>query len=107
MHTTFSRNGTEGSKNFRREQEFQQKEREYQFRELERERVLAVMAQELANIMSCLMRLDTTLDDQMNNLRAVPTSSKVVFAEPYVFTSKYIIREEVEKAKRGVEPSNF
>ena len=64
-------------------------------------------SQELADKRDYLMCLDTTLDEQMNNLQAVPTSSKVVFAEPYVFTSKCIIREEVEKARRGAEPSTF
>ncbi|TMW80518.1 hypothetical protein EJD97_018841, partial [Solanum chilense] len=91
----------------KREQEFQQREREYQLRELESQRVLAVTSQELADTRACLMRLDTILDEQMNTLRAVPTSSKAVFAEPYVFISKCIIREEVEKARRGAEPSTF
>ena len=107
MHNTFSRNRTEGSKNFRREQEFQQKERDDKFRELERERVLVVMSQELDDTRACLMHLYTNLDDQMNNLRVVPTSSKSVFADPYVFTNKCIIHEEVEKARRGAEPSTF
>ena len=53
------------------------------------------------------MRLYTTLDEQMNTLQAVPTSSKDVFAKLYVFTSKCIIREEVEKARRGAEASTF
>uniref|UniRef100_M1DRK1 Uncharacterized protein n=1 Tax=Solanum tuberosum TaxID=4113 RepID=M1DRK1_SOLTU len=30
-------------------------------------------------------------------------SSKVVFAEPHVITSKFLIREEVEKARGGAE----
>ena len=64
-------------------------------------------SQELADTRACLMRLDMILDEQMNTLRAVPTPSKVVFAEPYMFTSKCIIREEVEKARRGAEPSTF
>ena len=76
----------------KKEQEFQQKEQAYQLRELENQKVLAVMSQELADTRTCLMRLDTILDEQMNTLRAVPTSSKVAFAEPYVFTSKCIIR---------------
>ena len=91
----------------KREKEFQQKEREYQLRELESQRVLAETSQELADTRACLMRLDMILDEQMNTLRAVPSSSKVVFAEPYVFTSKCIIREEVEKARRGAKPSTF
>ncbi|TMW99128.1 hypothetical protein EJD97_003007 [Solanum chilense] len=91
----------------KREQEFQQREREYQLRELESQRVLAVTSQELADTSACMMRLDTILDEQMNTLQAVPISSKVVFAEPYVFASKCIIREEVEKARRGAESSTF
>ncbi|TMW82497.1 hypothetical protein EJD97_005800 [Solanum chilense] len=92
---------------YKREQEFQQKEREYQLQELESQRVLAVTSQELADTRACLMRLDTVLDEKMNTLRAVPTSSKSVFAEPYVFISKCIIREEVEKARRGAESSTL
>ncbi|TMX00532.1 hypothetical protein EJD97_000635 [Solanum chilense] len=91
----------------KREQEFQQKGREYQLRELENQRVLAVTSQELADTRACLMRMDTILDEQMNTLRAVPISSKAVFAEPYVFTSKCIIREKVEKARRGSELSTL
>ncbi|TMW80374.1 hypothetical protein EJD97_020754, partial [Solanum chilense] len=91
----------------KREQEFQQMEREYPLRELESQRVLAVTSQELADTRACLMRLDTILDEKMNTIRAVPTSSKAVFAEPYVFTSKCIIREEVEKARRRAESSTF
>ena len=53
------------------------------------------------------MRLDTILNEQMNTLQAVPTYSKAVFAELYVFTRKCIIREEVEKARRGAESSTF
>ena len=64
-------------------------------------------SQELADTRTCLVRLDTILDEQMNTLRAVPTSSKAAFAEPYVFTSKCIIREEVEKARRGAGSSTF
>ena len=56
-------------------------------------------SQELADTMVCLMRLATTLDEHMNTLRVVPTSSKVGFAEPYVFTCKYIIREEVVRSE--------
>ena len=91
----------------KKEKEFQQKEQEYQLWELENQRVLAVTSQELADTRACLVRLDTILDEQMNTLRAVPTSSKAVFAEPYVFTSKCIIREEVEKARRGAESSTL
>ena len=65
------------------------------------------MSQELANTRACLMRLDTILDKQMKILQAIVTSSSVVFAEPYVITSKCIIRKEVEKARRGAEPSTF
>ncbi|TMW97795.1 hypothetical protein EJD97_004970 [Solanum chilense] len=91
----------------KREKEFQQKEREYQFRELESQRVLAKTSQELADARACLMYLDMILDEQMNTLRVVPTSSKAALVEPHVFTSKCIIREEVEKARRGDEPSTF
>ena len=65
------------------------------------------MSLELDNTRACLMHLYTTLDEQMNTLQVVPTSSKAVFIEPYVFTSKCIIPEEVEKAKREVETSTF
>ena len=82
-------------------------EREYQFRELESQRVLDVTLQELADTRACLMRLDTTLDEQMNTLRVVPTSSNAMFADPYAFTSKCIIHKEVEKARRGAKPSTF
>ena len=82
-------------------------EQAYQLRELENQRVLAVMSKELSDTRTCLMRLDTILDEQMNTLQAVPTSSKAAFAEPYVFTSKCIIREEVEKARRGAGSSTF
>ena len=92
---------------YKKEQEFQQREQAYQLRELENQRVLAVMSQELADTRTCLMRLDTILDEQMNTLQAVPTSSKAAFAEPYVFTSKCIIREEVEKARRGAGSSTL
>ncbi|TMW89799.1 hypothetical protein EJD97_016612 [Solanum chilense] len=91
----------------KREQEFQQREREYQLRELESQRVLVVTSQELADTRACLMRLYVILDEQMNTLRSVPTSSKAVFAKSYVFTSKCIIRKEVERARRGAEPSTF
>ena len=65
------------------------------------------MSQELTNARACLMRLDTTLDEKINTFRAVPPSSKAVFAELYAVTSKYIICEEVEKARRGAGPSTF
>ena len=76
-------------------------------RALKTQRVLVVMSQELADTRSCLTRLDAILDEHMNTLQVVPTSSKVVFTEPYVFTSKCIIREEVEKDRRRAEPSTF
>ena len=47
-----------------------------------------MISQELADGRACLMHLDATLDGQMNTLQVV-------------FTSKCIIREEVEKAKKG------
>lgn len=43
------------------------------------------------------MRLHMNVNEQINTLRAVP-SSKAMFSEPYVVTIKYIIRKEVEKA---------
>ena len=59
------------------------------------------MSQELADARACLMRLDTTLDEQINTLGAVPPSSKAMFSKPYVVTNKYIIRKDVEKARGG------
>ena len=55
----------------------------------------------------CLMRLDASLDKQMNTLQVVPISSNVVFAESYMFTSKCIICKEVEKDKRRAKPSTL
>ena len=65
------------------------------------------MSQELTDARACLMHVDTTMDEQINTLRPVPPSSKAVFAELYVVTSKYIIPEELEKAKGGATPSTF
>lgn len=59
------------------------------------------MSQELTDAKACFMHLDTTLDEQINTLRAVPPSSRVVFDESYVVKSKYIIHQEVEKARGG------
>ena len=66
-----------------------------------------MLSQELTDARAYLMRLDTTLDEQIRTLQDVPPSSRVVFAEPYVVTRKYIIREVVEKARRGAGPSTF
>ena len=46
------------------------------------------MLQKLADARVCLVRLDATLDEQINTLQVVPSSSKVVFTEPYVVMSK-------------------
>ena len=65
------------------------------------------MSQELTDARACLMHLDTTLNEQINTLRFGRPSFKALFAEPYVVTRKYIIREDVEKARRGAGPSTF
>ena len=64
-------------------------------------------SQEIADARACLMGLDATLDEQMNTLQVVPTSSKVVFTESYVLTSKCIIHEEIEKARGEALLSTF
>ncbi|KAH0682847.1 hypothetical protein KY285_020355 [Solanum tuberosum] len=46
-------------------------------------------------------------DVQLSTLRSVAMSSKAVFAEPHLITSKLFIREEVEKAKGGAGPSTL
>ncbi|KAH0729393.1 hypothetical protein KY290_000528 [Solanum tuberosum] len=46
-------------------------------------------------------------DVQLNTLQGVSISSKAVFAEPHVITSKFLIREEVGKARGGAGPSAF
>ncbi|KAH0734165.1 hypothetical protein KY285_009872 [Solanum tuberosum] len=76
----------------RREQEYLRREREFQHREYESQRALAFATQELANAIACL---------------GIPMSSKAMFAEPHVMTSKFLICEEVEKARGGAEPSAF
>ena len=91
----------------RREQEYQRREQEFQHREYESQRALAFATQELANARACLVRLDSNLDDQLNTLQGVSMSSKSLFAEPHVMTSKFLIREEVEKARGGAGPSAF
>ncbi|KAH0754939.1 hypothetical protein KY290_025209 [Solanum tuberosum] len=91
----------------RREQEYLRREQEFQHREYESQRALAFATQELANARACLVRLDSNLDDQLNTLQGVSMSSKAVFAEPHVMTSKFLIREEVEKARGGAGPSAF
>ncbi|KAH0705576.1 hypothetical protein KY289_010652 [Solanum tuberosum] len=91
----------------RREQEYLRKEQEFQHREYESQRALAFATQELADARTCLIRLDLNLDDQLNTLQGVSMSSKVVFAEPHVITSKFLIREEVGKARGGAGPSAF
>uniref|UniRef100_M0ZK16 Uncharacterized protein n=1 Tax=Solanum tuberosum TaxID=4113 RepID=M0ZK16_SOLTU len=83
----------------RREQEYLRREQEFQHREYESQRALAFATQELANARACLIRLDLNLDDQLNTLQGMSMSSKAVFAEPHVITSKFLIREEVEKAR--------
>ena len=52
------------------------------------------------------MRLDKTLDEQLNTIRTVPTSSKVIFDESHMVTNKYLIREEVYKARWEAGPSS-
>ena len=47
-----------------------------------------MMSQELDHSRACLMHLDATLDEKINTLQVVPSSSKVVFTEPYVVMSK-------------------
>ncbi|KAH0724134.1 hypothetical protein KY285_012588 [Solanum tuberosum] len=90
-----------------REQEYLRREQEFQHREYESQRALAFATQELADARSCLMRLDLNLDDQLNTLQGVSMSSKAVFVEPHVITSKFLIREEVGKARGGAGPSAF
>ncbi|KAH0670197.1 hypothetical protein KY290_025616 [Solanum tuberosum] len=82
-----------------------QGEQEFQHREYENQRAFAT--QELANARACLVRLDSNLDDQLNTLQGVSMSSKAVFAEPHVMTSKFLIRKEVGKARGGAGPSAF
>ncbi|KAH0708862.1 hypothetical protein KY284_010289 [Solanum tuberosum] len=91
----------------RREQEYLRREQEFKHREYESQRALAFATQELADARSCLIRLDLNLDDQFNTLQGVSMSSKAVFAEPHVITSKFLIREEVEKARGRAGPSAF
>ncbi|KAH0700949.1 hypothetical protein KY284_015164 [Solanum tuberosum] len=91
----------------RREQEFQRREQEFQHREYESQRALAFATQELADARACLIRMDLNLDYQLNTLQGVSMSSKAVFAEPHVITSKFLIREEVGKARGGAGPSAF
>ncbi|KAH0647232.1 hypothetical protein KY290_033223 [Solanum tuberosum] len=83
------------------------REQEFQHREYESQRALAFATQELADARACLIRLDLNLDDQLNTLQGVSMSSKAVFAEPHVITNKFLIREEVEKARGGAGPSAF
>lgn len=65
------------------------------------------MSQELTDARACLMRIDTTLNENINTLRVVSPFSKVLLAEPYVVSSKYIIREDLKKARGGAGPSTF
>ena len=83
------------------------REQEFQHREYESQRTLAFATQELGDARACLIHLDLNLDDQLNTLQGMSMSSKVVFAEPHVITSKFLIREEVEKARGGAGPSAF
>ncbi|KAH0744130.1 hypothetical protein KY290_032123 [Solanum tuberosum] len=89
------------------EQEYLHREQEFQHREYESQRALAFATQELADARACLIRLDLNLDDQLNTLQGMSMSSKAVFAEPHVITSKFLIREEVEKVRGGAGPSAF
>ena len=59
-----------------REHEFLWKEQQYQSREFEGQRALAVMLQELTDVMTCLMR-DTSLIEKINTLWAMKPSSKL------------------------------
>ncbi|KAH0765390.1 hypothetical protein KY285_001261 [Solanum tuberosum] len=91
----------------RREQEYMRREQEFQHQEYESQRALAFAMQELVDARACLIRLDLNFDDQLNTLQGVSMSSKVVFTEPHVITNKFLIREEVEKARGGAGPSAF
>ncbi|KAH0679316.1 hypothetical protein KY284_020401 [Solanum tuberosum] len=88
-------------------EDVQVREQEFQHREFESQRAVSFVTHELANTRVCLMCLDSNLDDQLDTLRGVSMSSKAVFAEPHVVTSKFLIREEVEKLRGGAGPSAF